>query len=100
MPTFSVMATVTEEDDIKNPQSCQEQIQTHRLNHCRKVIFTLGLGERRKEEKGEKRSRFVEISLWISSRVIPTKYVRSHSIGSVHPRANHDLFQQFKFLKA
>ncbi|KAG5595936.1 hypothetical protein H5410_037168 [Solanum commersonii] len=55
----------------------------------RKVNFTLGLGERRKEEKGEERSRFVEISLWISSGVIPTRNVRSHSIGLVHPCTKH-----------
>uniref|UniRef100_M1DMF2 Retrotransposon gag protein n=1 Tax=Solanum tuberosum TaxID=4113 RepID=M1DMF2_SOLTU len=41
----------------------------------------LGFGERKKEEKGEEKERFVEISLWISSGVIPTRYVRSDSVG-------------------
>ncbi|KAK6785562.1 hypothetical protein RDI58_019017 [Solanum bulbocastanum] len=32
---FSVTVT---EDDIENPQSCQEQMQSHRLNHCRMLL--------------------------------------------------------------
>ncbi|KAK4714861.1 hypothetical protein R3W88_020768 [Solanum pinnatisectum] len=32
---FSVTVT---EDDIENPQSCQEQMQSHRLNHCRMYV--------------------------------------------------------------
>uniref|UniRef100_M1E0V2 Uncharacterized protein n=1 Tax=Solanum tuberosum TaxID=4113 RepID=M1E0V2_SOLTU len=64
------------------------------FSQFRKVNFTLGLEE---EEKGEERSRFIDfvkVSLWISSGVIPKRYVRSHSIGVVHPRANHDLIQR------
>uniref|UniRef100_M1DTD3 Uncharacterized protein n=1 Tax=Solanum tuberosum TaxID=4113 RepID=M1DTD3_SOLTU len=46
--------------------------------------FTLRLGEKRKEEKGEEEARFVKIvefSVWNSSGVIPTRYVRSNSVG-------------------
>ncbi|XP_049386698.1 2S sulfur-rich seed storage protein 1-like [Solanum stenotomum] len=35
--TFSVTVAVTE-DNIDNPQSCQEQIQSQKLNHCRMYI--------------------------------------------------------------
>ncbi|KAH0654143.1 hypothetical protein KY289_031821 [Solanum tuberosum] len=35
--TFSVTVAVTE-DDIDNPQSCQEQIQSQKLNHCRMLL--------------------------------------------------------------
>ncbi|KAG5609271.1 hypothetical protein H5410_020552, partial [Solanum commersonii] len=38
----------------------------------RKLEFTLGLGEKRKEKGKQERSRFVEIRLWFSSGVIPT----------------------------
>ena len=32
--------------------------------------------------------------------MIPTRYVRSHSVGLVHPHANHDFIQQICVLKS
>ena len=58
----------------------------------RKVNFTLGLKEKRKEKRKQECSRFIENNLWILSRVIPTRYVRSHSVVLVHPCVNHDSF--------
>ncbi|KAG5579740.1 hypothetical protein H5410_050367 [Solanum commersonii] len=45
------------------------------------VNFTLGLGERRKKEKGEKKARFVnivEFILWILSRGDPYELTQDH----------------------
>ncbi|KAG5580013.1 hypothetical protein H5410_050640 [Solanum commersonii] len=55
---------------------------------------------RKEKRKGERtrEARFikiVEFSMWISYGVIPTRYVRSHSIGLVHPHTKNVSFSVF-----